>query len=51
MKVGDDEGLKPWIDDDKKKLKDNWVNKGKEVKTILKHMTIRDYERFKFFHT
>jgi hypothetical protein len=26
-------------------------NKGKEVKTILKHMAIRDYELFKFFHT
>jgi hypothetical protein len=46
-----DEGLEPWLDDDKKKLKDNWVNKGKEVKKILKHMAIRDYERFKFFHT
>jgi hypothetical protein len=26
------------------------VNKNKEVKTILKHMEIRDYELFKFFH-
>jgi hypothetical protein len=33
-----DEGLEPWLDDDKKKLKDNWVNKCKEAKTILKHM-------------
>jgi hypothetical protein len=46
-----DEGLEPWFDDDKKKLKDNWVNKGKEVKMILKHMAIGDYEQFKFFHT
>jgi hypothetical protein len=46
-----DEGLEPWLDDDKKKLKDIWVNKGKEVKAILKHMAIRDYERFMFFHT
>jgi hypothetical protein len=34
--------LEPWLDDDKKKFKDNWVNKGKEVKKILKHMAIRD---------
>jgi hypothetical protein len=42
--------LEPWLDDDKKKLRDNWVKKGKEVKTILKHMAIGDYEQFKFFH-
>jgi hypothetical protein len=46
-----DKGLEPWLDDDKNKLKDNWVNKDKEVKMILKHMAIRDYEQFKFFHT
>jgi hypothetical protein len=34
--------LEPCLDDDKKKLRDNWVNKGKEVKMILKHMAIGD---------
>jgi hypothetical protein len=28
-----DEGLEPWLDDDKKKLKDNWVKEGKEERT------------------
>jgi hypothetical protein len=42
--------LEPWLDDNKK-LKDKWDNKGKEMKMILEHMAIGDYERFKFFHT
>jgi hypothetical protein len=42
--------LEPWLDDDKKKLRDNGVNKGKGVKMILKHMAIGDYKQFKFFH-
>jgi hypothetical protein len=43
--------LEPWLDDNKKKMKDKWAKKGKEMKLILKHLAIGDYEPFKFFHT
>jgi hypothetical protein len=42
--------LEPRLADDKKKLRDNYINKGKEVKMILKDLAIGDYEQFKFFH-
>jgi CCR4-NOT transcriptional regulation complex NOT5 subunit len=43
--------LEPWLDDNKKKLKDKWANKVNEMKMILKHMEIGNYKQFKFFHT
>jgi hypothetical protein len=46
-----DEGLEPWLDDNKKKLKDKWDNKEKEMKMILKNIAIGNYKQFKFFHT
>jgi hypothetical protein len=43
--------LEPWLDDNKKKLKDKWANKVNEMMMILKHMEIGNYKQLKFFHT
>jgi hypothetical protein len=54
IEVGDDDMTKDW-NHGLMMIRRSWrtteLKKGKEVKMILKHMTIRDYERFKFFHT
>jgi hypothetical protein len=36
--------LEPWLDDDKKKLKDNWATMQRRVKMIFKHMAVGNYE-------